>query len=146
MASLERVIEMTRSSEDPWWLIGSAAMALHGVRQLQVADIDLLMSRNDARRLLREQRQPNTPDGGTEHFRSDVFGRLRGGPLSIDVMGGFHVRQVAAWREVVPTTRVAVRIPSGLVFVPAVSDLLDITRHMGREKDRDRAEMLEKLL
>ena len=61
-------------------------------------------------------------------------------------MGGFHVRQDAAWREVVPITRVAIRITSGLVFVPAGSDLLDITRLMGRDKDRDRAEMLEKLL
>ncbi len=45
------VANETRSAAEPWWIIGSAAAALHGVN-LPVADVDLLLTSNDAARLL----------------------------------------------------------------------------------------------
>ena len=104
------------------------------------------MSYEDARRVLREHGVAQKSDSGTGHFRSEVFGRLPYRPLSVEVFGGFHVREGATWREVRPLTRVAVAVPAGSVFVPALPDLIDITRLLGRAKDLARAEMLSALL
>jgi hypothetical protein len=71
---------------------------------------------------------------------------VRGLALPIDVMGGFHIWEDAAWREVVPQTRLAFPIPCGLVFMPALPELIEITRRLGRGKDLARAEMLEALM
>ncbi len=120
-------------------------MALHGLGGLEIADIDLLMSRKDALRMLREHGVAGRADGGTDRFRSEVFGQLPGLSLSVDVMAGFQVWDERAWREVLPTTRMAVAIPSGLVFVPTLPELIAIARRLGRGKDLARAEMLEAL-
>jgi hypothetical protein len=40
------------AAEDDWWIFGSAAAALHGVEVDGVKDIDLLVSRAAANRLM----------------------------------------------------------------------------------------------
>jgi hypothetical protein len=112
-AALGLVAEAAREGRDPWWLIGSAAMALHGARLLTVGDIDLLMSRSDAEGLLRSRGVEPRPGSGNGHFRSDVFGRWQAGSYKVEVMAGFHVRADGRWREVVPSSRCAVRVGDG---------------------------------
>jgi hypothetical protein len=61
-------------ADDPWWVIGSAAVALHGADAGRIADVDVLFSVSDARRIL--------PSIGIElrrgrklgDFRSSIFG------------------------------------------------------------------------
>jgi hypothetical protein len=128
--------EAAQRARDPWWIIGSAAMALHGVEGLEVGDIDLLMSRRDAADLLRATNGiPGEPGG---RFRSDVFGRWRAGAYSVDVMGGFHFDG----RELVPATRVE----RGGLFVPAVGELIAMCELFQRPKDAERARRLRALL
>ena len=43
--------QMARTFRDPWWIIGSAAMALAGVPGIVPQDIDVLCSRQDSLRL-----------------------------------------------------------------------------------------------
>lgn len=122
---------------DPWWVIGSAAMALHGAQGLEVGDIDLLMSRRDAAALLRRQTvepRPGVPGG---RFRSDVFGRWRAGAVTVEVMGGLHVDEMA----LVPRSRVAI----GRLYVPDVAELIAMCVSFGRPKDVARAQALRRL-
>jgi hypothetical protein len=125
------------AARDPWWLIGSAAMALHGVRGLDVGDVDLLMSRRDAAALLRSKGFEPAPGEKGGRFRSDVFGRWRAGAYVVETMGGFHVDG----RELVPATRVA---RDGL-YVPSVDELIAMCGLFARPKDEERITLLRAL-
>jgi hypothetical protein len=138
--TLERVMTLTAEAVEPWWIIGSAAMALHGAAGLSVADVDLLMGRSDARRLTAGL-AGDPRDGTSDLFRSEVFGRLAGSPLPIDVMAGFRVRDV----ELRPSTRRRVKVGAGRVFVPELDELIAITASFGRAKDLERVAVLEAL-
>ena len=124
-------------------MIGSAAMALHGA-VLQVGDMDLLMSRNDAARLLENAR---VPAAGSAHdkFRSDVFGQFRCGDYTVEVMGGFYVCDGAEWREVMPRSRTAFRVGGAELFAPSVEELIEMCRLFGRPKDAEREQLLRAL-
>ena len=55
-ADLRQTLVMTTDAlagaQEPWWVISSAAVALHGVTPIEVGDVDLVMSVGDARRLM----------------------------------------------------------------------------------------------
>ncbi len=86
------------------------------------------------------------PSGdGRGPYRSEVFGRIDDGPLPIEVLGGFHVREQGRWVAVQPVTRLAVGLARGAVFVPSRPELAAITRRLGRPKDLLRARMLDAL-
>jgi hypothetical protein len=125
------------AARDPWWIIGSAAMALHGVAVLEVADVDLLMSRRDSAALLRSKGVEPAPGEAGGRFRSDVFGRWSAGAYVVEVMGGFHVDG----RELVPATRVA----RGAFYVPSVDELIVMCGLFARPKDEERASLLRGL-
>ena len=124
-------------ARDPWWIIGSAAMALHGVTGLVVGDIDLLMSRDDAARLLCAKGIEPAPGERGGPFRSDVFGRWAASGFTVEVMGGFRVRG----RELVPASRQRI----GAVFVPPAEELARMCELFGRPKDAERARRLRGL-
>lgn len=109
---------------------------------MAVGDIDLLMSRSDAEGLLRSRGVEPRPGSGNGHFRSDVFGRWQAGSYKVEVMAGFHVRADGRWREVVPSSRCAVRVGDAELFVPSVDELVAMCRLFGREKDAERERLL----
>jgi hypothetical protein len=125
-------------------VIGSAAMALHGAA-VQVGDIDLLMSRADAARLL--ELHGRVPAEGSAHdkFRSEVFGRLELSGYTVEVMGGFYVCDGAEWREVMPRSRTAFRVGGAELFAPSVEELIEMCRLFGRPKDAEREQLLRAL-
>jgi hypothetical protein len=120
---------------DDWWIIGSAAVALHGGEGVAARDIDLLLSVADARRILPGLGVALTPGVADSRFRSDYYCQWREPPVPVDFMAGFHVFGEA----LIPATRIAM---AG-VFVPAREELLAMLRHFGRDKDLARAELLE---
>jgi hypothetical protein len=125
------------AARDPWWIIGSAAMALHDVPGLVIGDIDLLMSRSDAAALLRSKGIEPAPGEAGGRFRSEVFGRWRAGAYVVETMGGFHLDGL----ELVPETRVA----AGSLYVPTVRELIAMCGLFGRPKDKERAQLLRLL-
>jgi hypothetical protein len=136
-ASLAEVRAAAAGARDPWWIIGSAAMALHGTADLVVGDVDLLMSRSDAAALLRAKGVEPAPGEAGGRFRSDVFGRWRAGAYVVETMGGFHVDGI----ELVPETRLA----AGGLYVPSVGELIAMCEMFGRPKDEERARLLRAL-
>lgn len=140
--TLDLVVRVTALAPGPWWIIGSAAMALHGL-DLPVADVDLLLAPEDATRVLEVHGRVLPSREGQGPYRSEVFGRIDGGPLLVEVLGGFHVREGGHWVAVEPATRLAVGLARGAVFVPSRPELAAITRRLGRPKDLLRAKMLD---
>ena len=53
--TLAMVAKVTRVAQSHWWVIGSAAVALHGATQISVGDVDILLSAEDAKAILRSR-------------------------------------------------------------------------------------------
>jgi hypothetical protein len=144
--SLARLSEALEALKDDWWLIGSAAMALHGARPITVADVDLLASPADAIRLAKLWGITPPSPAPDPRFRSEVYFQWPEPPVPVDVMGGFEVKAAEGWRPLRPRTRVAV--PSGgyVFHTPSLAEQIEILQLFGRPKDLMRAALLRGLV
>ncbi|MHA6722174.1 hypothetical protein [Sphingomonas sp. RS2018] len=139
--ALVEAASLAAEAVDPWWIIGSAAVVLHGV-ETPVADIDLLTSARDADSILAAAgRRPDT-ESDRSRFRS-VYGTLPSPGVSIEVMGGLEVLSAGAWHRVLPATRQAVSVCAATLYVPDRAELAAIMRSFGRAKDIIRAALLD---
>lgn len=145
LATLRDVALLLEPTRDPWWIIGSAAVALLGVEPLEVADVDVLLSVADAERIFPACGLAALPGAPHPDFRSEVFGTWRNGGLPVELMAGFRFRQGADWQVAAPATRCTVAVADTHVFVPERAELLGLLRSLGRPKDLARARMLEML-
>lgn len=143
--TLHILAEILRDAQDDWWIIASAAMALHGAAPIEVADVDLLVSERDGHALLATLGLPFVPPAGTDRFRSALFARWDGAPVPVEIMAGFHVHSDGDWRPVVPATRIAMTIDGATLFVPSIDELIAQCRLYGRPKDARRAAILQRL-
>lgn len=140
--TLAMVAAAAAMAKDDWWIIGSAAVALHGSEAGPIRDVDLLMSAPDAEALLR--RVGETPGRGVpnERFSSEVFGTWTEPPIPLEVMGGLRVSDGGKWSEVALTTREKVTVGGGHLFVASASELAELLESFGRPKDLERARLL----
>jgi hypothetical protein len=143
-ATLFEVATHMAHARDPWWIIASAAMALHGATPIEVADVDLLASERDAGTLVEVLGLSPAPPGGTPRFRSALFARWESPPLPVEIMAGFQVRTPQGWHSIRPTTRLPVTIDGATLFIPSVTELIAHCRLFDRPKDRERATILQR--
>ena len=129
---------------DPWWVFGGAAMALLGLTDWRVPDIDVA-SPGDARRLAAALDARIVVDPGEGRFRSRVYARTEGRPVVIEIMAGLEVRVGADWRAVVFEDRQPVAMGGGHLYIPPLAEQIATARLFGRPKDLARADALERL-
>ena len=142
---LKLVTQAMRGAQSSWWIIGSAAAALHGAAPVDVADVDVLLSVDDAQAILP---QLGLAAGvGEDHpdFRSDIFAIWRGSSLTVEFMAGFAFRDTAGWHPVWPSTRQFVEVDGCKLPVPSRAELIAIMQSFGRPKDLERAALLRAL-
>lgn len=144
-ASIEAVGHIMQQAKDRWWIISSAAVALHGADAGRVADVDLLLSMADAARILPTLGIDVRPGPCHPDFRSDIFATWHGAPLPVEFMAGFSCRVGAQWRMIWPETRQAVQVGTAAIFVPERTELRRIIEAFGRPKDMARARSLAAL-
>lgn len=89
--TLRAVGEALAGANDDWWIIGSAAVALHGGQPLTVADVDLLTTPDQARRLAEQWSVALVPTKLHPLFRSEIYFQQTALPVAVDVMAGFCV-------------------------------------------------------
>ena len=140
--TLVAVAGATKQAVDPWWIIGSAEVALVGGEVRDVRDVDVLMSRRDAHAFLRRVGSAPATRDPDALFRSEVFGTWNEPPLAVDVMGGFSLFSGGMWRPVSPGTREPVGIQDQTLFVPSREELRALLLDFGREKDIARAALI----
>jgi hypothetical protein len=141
--TLTMVAEAASAATDGWWIIGSAALVLHGRRVPHVRDVDLMMSAADAEQLLRRVGgQPRAADAHKK-FRSLVFGTWTEPPVPVEIFGGFSLAGPGGWREVSLSSRESVDVGGRRLFVPSVEELALLLHTFGRPKDLERARILE---
>lgn len=140
---LQAVAAAMAEARDAWWIIGSAAVALHSGGPLAVADIDVLATPADALRLA--ELWGATPDPPGEHplFRSSVhFGHRLAG-AAVDIMADLEVNGPDGWVMLRPKTRMERDIGVTSLPVPDRDELIEILRLFGRPKDLERAALLQ---
>ncbi|KQO13220.1 hypothetical protein [Sphingomonas sp. Leaf242] len=142
LETLVKTADAMSDAQDPWWVISSAAVALHRVTPIEVGDVDLLMSVGDARRLMDKLGVAPIEDGEREMFRSTLFARWQTPPLVVEIMAGFHVATGAGWTEVLPRTRVPIIVQGRVVYMPDRVELAEMLRLFGRPKDLERVRLL----
>lgn len=140
VAALAAVQAAMRDARDAWWVIGSAAVSLHGVRT-QVADIDLLASEHDAAAVMARLGLVAERPAPHPSFRSQVFARWPRSDRDVEIMAGLSVAVGTRWTRLAPSTRVAI----GGVFVPGRAELMSILAMFGRLKDLERRRLLAAL-
>ena len=128
-----------REAEAPWWIIGSAAVALHGGDPGEIRDVDVIVGHADAERYLRRLGLPNAATTNDRLFRSDLFARWREPALPVELMAGLKVKASSGWAPLVIHTREAVG--DGL-YAPSRAELRAILLGFGRPKDLRRAAAL----
>ena len=141
--SLSRTADWLADTRDPWWILGSAAIALIGVNPNGVRDIDVLVSEQDAQDLMTRNCLENQSDGGTARYHSNTFLLPELGPYRVEVMAGYKIRSNDEWANVWPRTRVAVEVAGSILWVPEASEQIDILRRLNRPKDRSRIELIK---
>ena len=144
--SLVRVADAMEDARDPWWIIASAAIALHGAHPIEVADVDLLASERDAKALIAALGVVPAPPGGTPLFRSTLFARWTAPPLAVEIMAGFAVRTADGWQAVHPATRLEKQVDGRRLFVPSADELIAHCRLFGRPKDEERAALMQRFM
>lgn len=142
--TLEMISEAASGARNPWWIIGSAAVVLHGRSIAHVKDVDLMMSAADAEAFLKRVGEAPRNGKPNDRFRSLVFGVWSVPPIPVEVMGGFSVATPDGWRDVSLATRETVTVGGRPVYVPSAEELVRLLRSFGRPKDLDRANLLER--
>lgn len=141
--TLQSAVSFLAIARDPWWVLGSAAVALKGYEAGEVGDVDILVSEADAFRLLEQHGLKNQQDGGTALFRSSVFLLPELGPIRVEVMAGYEICVQGAWAPVWPSSRQIIDFGSADLFVPSNQDLIAIFKRLGREKDHLRINAMQ---
>lgn len=144
-ALAETLAMIARSAEDAadkWWIIGSAAVVLHGGNIPAVKDVDLMMSARDAEAFLGRVGGRLERADASERFRSQVFGVWDEPPIPVEIFGGFRVAAHGSWRDVSLSTRERVTVAGAHIYVPSAGELVGLLRSFGRAKDLERAKLL----
>jgi len=142
--TLAMAAERAADAVEPWWIIGSAAVLLHGGHVGRVKDVDLLMSASDADAFLRRAGVSARGGEASDRFRSKIFGNWTGPPVPVEVFGGFEAKVSGVWLEVQLTSREPMSVGGVQVFVPSVPELIRLLHSFGRPKDLDRARLLQR--
>lgn len=126
-------------ARDPWWIIGSAAVALHGADAGSIDDIDIVLTAADAERVLPPLGVELAAGSSDGQFRSAIYNRWTKPQHPAEFMAGFELCEDGNWSPVTFATRVEVRVD---IFVPSRDELHSLLLRFGRPKDLKRAASL----
>lgn len=144
-ATLAGLRPALQAMRDPWWIIGSAGLALLGAFDERPQDIDLLASAHDAEALTDAWRghvQADRHPADGVQFRS-VYARFAHLPLPVEVMGGLEVHRNGAWETLAVRESEGVVVDGFEVRVPVLAEQIRILRLFGRDKDLVKAAQAE---
>ncbi len=132
-----------RDCQHGWHVFGSCALALYGIRGIEVRDIDILIDEKDARLLSQHSEISDESGGGTELFRSTYFFRLKHQATDIEIMADMKVRTGDRWDAFQFATTQSICAAGRDFTVPALDELKQSLRRFGRTKDLARLKLIE---
>ncbi|HVZ30145.1 MAG TPA: hypothetical protein VG839_07100 [Asticcacaulis sp.] len=145
-ATLDLIAAKAPVGADDWWLIGSAAAALMGV-DMEPEDVDIFGGTATIRRFCDALGSQPKPPAPHTLFKSEPFEIFAGeGLLPIELMGDMQLWRNGAWTPLVISSRIAVAVTGGTVYVPSLAEQAEIFTAFGRDKDLDKAARLRRKL
>ena len=145
VATLAGLRPALQAMRDPWWIIGSAGLALAGAFEERPQDIDLLTSARDAQAMRDSWRghvQAETHPADGVQFRS-IYARFAHLPLPVEVMGGLEVRRNGSWEALTVRESETAVVDGFEIRVPALAEQIRVLRLFGRDKDLAKAARAE---
>ena len=135
---------MAQAFRDPWWVIGSAAMRLGGIADIEPADIDVLCSAGDAERLIaawQEHLDVAYMPHDDDRFRSRFarFGHL---PMPLEVMGDLQVHADGVWQPIRIEATQRAWCDGYVVQIATWQEQIRVLRLFGRDKDLVKANLI----
>lgn len=128
-----------------WIVFGGAAMALSGMTDQPVPDIDILTSQETAEELIDAFGGQIITPPAADRFRSRLLARIDGTPIPIEIMVGLEVKTDDGWAPVNFRTCVDRPVQDRHIPTPRTAEQAAMARRFGRPKDLQRAEALDKL-
>jgi hypothetical protein len=141
--TLLKLAQCLSQVEDPWWILGSAAVYLKGYDPGQVGDIDVLVSAQDAAKLMSRYGWGNDKDGGIERYRSGYFLRPNLGGQPVEILANYEILTRQKWEPVRPKSRLQVMHFGRAFYVPSDAELVEIFERLARPKDFDRIRAMQ---
>jgi hypothetical protein len=127
-----------------WWILGSAAVALHGANPGRLEDVDILLDQRDCDAVFKWLALVPKPGKADGKFRSNIFGRWNLPPLPVELFAGFCLLEDRTWQALVPQSRIAVTLGEVTVFIPDRQELASILHRFARPKDLLRIDALSR--
>jgi len=144
-AALCKVAAALASANDPWWIIGSAAVALHGADPGEVGDLDVIVSVRDIEALHALGNLTFVDERSRDHFNSEKFGRCTIGDVEVEFFANLKVSAAGKWHLVSFDHADIIRCEGEDIRVPKRKDLIDLLELFGRDKDLRRAAALRNI-
>lgn len=142
LASLEALARVMSDAQDEWFLIGGAAFLLHGLEQVTLDDIDVVLSVADIERLAERRGIKAKSVRGTALFRSELLLIWDALPVKIEFMAGLEVCYKKQWVRVEPESYLKVPVGNSELCIPTYDDFERICKMFGRPKDLQRLKEL----
>lgn len=141
LLALQPALDLARH---PWWILGSAAVVLHGADPDEIWDVDVLLDPRDCAAVFAVLGLTPKPGQADSRFRSAVFHRWNQASLPVELFAGFCLFEEGEWHEFVPQTRIAAMIGAARAFVPEREELIALLQRFGRPKDQRRIAALSR--
>jgi hypothetical protein len=145
--SLEMLAATAEALElrNDWIVFGGAAMALSGLPDWPVPDIDVLASEETANELIDAFGGHIITPKTQDRFRSRLLARIDTTPVPIEIMVRLEVKTEGGWAPVAFRTRVDRPVQDRHIPTARTAEQAAMARRFGRPKDLQRAEALDKL-
>lgn len=143
-AGLSELGRLMNDVQSPWWIIGSTALVLSGVANIEPDDIDVVSDGETLRTILHKNSITVEAIDAHPQFRSNPYQRLNvENGTSIELMGDLDVHDGVVFRPLTINTRKTVQACGYEFYIPAIVEQISILRQFGREKDLLKAAILE---
>lgn len=142
ISALGELPALLRYCQDDYWIISSAAVALHIQQDIGAADIDLLVSRADGHKLMQQYRLTNQADQRHALFRSSLLLQYHEFALPVEIMAELTVKSGSGWQPIRPQSRQQIMTGGNFFFLPDREELAAMLACFGRPKDLERLDLL----
>ena len=143
-SAFEQLAGLLSPFPEGWWIIGSAALDLHDISGLAVADIDILVPSTERAFQIVSVLDAEICDMEPHpKFHSDLFAKADIGGIAVEVMSGFAIMEHGRFCPLVPGSREPFCFEQGRLFAPSLDELAEILARFARPKDRERLALIE---
>ena len=128
-----------------WFIIGSSAMILSGIRIENTSDIDILTTNEGSDEFqdsLREYMEINPLTKENDLFRSN-FARFNYPLINIEVMGELQINKGTKWETVTVTDFDEISVGNLMVKIPTKGEQKRLLQLFGRGKDLKRIDLFD---